>query len=400
MANLTDSSSFDPVYQLETTDPVLAGPGGIANRQAQNLANRTKFLQDAIAAIDGSGGPFDLDASGGVLPTAGSGPGGAIKRKDQYRVTVAGTFAGPPSTPVQVGDQLIARIDNATLITDYIVLQGNAVLATPTVLGLVKLVQNIAGGSTTDQVLSLAGLLTIFAQLASPTLTGNPTTPDQTAGNNSGRIANTKYVDAAVAAEATARANADSSEATARSTADTALANALTTEATTRTNADTSEASTRAAADTALQTNIDLKGDKNDATAWNNLALASGVTAGSNIPQYRINQFGKLEFRGSCSGSITTGGPANFMPITIQSALATAIDNAINSNSYYVSKFLLIPVVINIGTILTVPCPANLVLNAQFHQMSVNAGEFNGAGFPSGTYAWNMCFDGISVPLT
>lgn len=46
MANLTPTSSFDNVYQLETTDPVEGGAGGIANRQAQELTNRTKWLYD------------------------------------------------------------------------------------------------------------------------------------------------------------------------------------------------------------------------------------------------------------------------------------------------------------------------------------------------------------------
>lgn len=45
MANLTPASSFDNVYQLETSDPVLGGAGGIANAQAQALANRTEWLK-------------------------------------------------------------------------------------------------------------------------------------------------------------------------------------------------------------------------------------------------------------------------------------------------------------------------------------------------------------------
>lgn len=45
MANLTPTSSFDNVYQLETSDPVLGGAGGIANAQAQALANRTEWLR-------------------------------------------------------------------------------------------------------------------------------------------------------------------------------------------------------------------------------------------------------------------------------------------------------------------------------------------------------------------
>jgi len=48
MANLTPVDSFDNVYQLEITDPVLGGAGGIANQQAQDLANRTKYLYERL----------------------------------------------------------------------------------------------------------------------------------------------------------------------------------------------------------------------------------------------------------------------------------------------------------------------------------------------------------------
>jgi len=56
MANLEESAVWTPgVYQLETTDPVLGGPvqpepatGGIANRAAQALANRTAYLKSRL----------------------------------------------------------------------------------------------------------------------------------------------------------------------------------------------------------------------------------------------------------------------------------------------------------------------------------------------------------------
>lgn len=44
MANLVPVDAFSDVYQLETTDLGLAGPGGIMNAQAQALANRTAWL--------------------------------------------------------------------------------------------------------------------------------------------------------------------------------------------------------------------------------------------------------------------------------------------------------------------------------------------------------------------
>lgn len=43
--NLNFTPTFSDVYQLELSDPVQGGPGGIANRQAQELGNRTAFLR-------------------------------------------------------------------------------------------------------------------------------------------------------------------------------------------------------------------------------------------------------------------------------------------------------------------------------------------------------------------
>lgn len=45
MANLTPTPGWDDVPQLETTTPVLGGPGGVANAQAQALLNRFEALR-------------------------------------------------------------------------------------------------------------------------------------------------------------------------------------------------------------------------------------------------------------------------------------------------------------------------------------------------------------------
>jgi phage-related tail fiber protein len=46
MAELTEKTEWvDGIYQLETSDPVMGGPGGISNRQANQLANRTSYLK-------------------------------------------------------------------------------------------------------------------------------------------------------------------------------------------------------------------------------------------------------------------------------------------------------------------------------------------------------------------
>jgi hypothetical protein len=47
MANLTELSQWENgIYQLETTDSVEAGAGGLSNEQARLLGNRTKWLYD------------------------------------------------------------------------------------------------------------------------------------------------------------------------------------------------------------------------------------------------------------------------------------------------------------------------------------------------------------------
>ena len=49
MANLTELSQWEAgIYQLETTDSVEAGAGGISNEQARLLGNRTKWLKDKL----------------------------------------------------------------------------------------------------------------------------------------------------------------------------------------------------------------------------------------------------------------------------------------------------------------------------------------------------------------
>lgn len=57
MANLNENLSnpqwIEGIYQIETSDPVLGGENGIANRQAKELAGRTQFLKKKLdEAID------------------------------------------------------------------------------------------------------------------------------------------------------------------------------------------------------------------------------------------------------------------------------------------------------------------------------------------------------------
>lgn len=52
MANLPETEDFaEGTYQIETSDRVIGGPGGIANKQAEQLGNRTAWLRAAIRKI-------------------------------------------------------------------------------------------------------------------------------------------------------------------------------------------------------------------------------------------------------------------------------------------------------------------------------------------------------------
>lgn len=53
MANLKETTAWESgIYQLETTDPVVGGADGIANKQAIQLANRTSYLKGKIESLE------------------------------------------------------------------------------------------------------------------------------------------------------------------------------------------------------------------------------------------------------------------------------------------------------------------------------------------------------------
>ena len=73
MANLTESAIFEAgIYQLETTDPVLGGPSGIANTQAKQLANRTAWIKEKLDLLGfGTAGVPQYTGNLNALTTSG-----------------------------------------------------------------------------------------------------------------------------------------------------------------------------------------------------------------------------------------------------------------------------------------------------------------------------------------
>ena len=151
MANVTEQSLWEVgVYQIETSDPVIGGVNGIANRQALQLANRTLWLKNQIADLGTNKQPVDatLTALAGLTTSADK----------LIYATGADQFALTPLTAF-----IRSLLDDA-----------DAAAARAT-LGA--------------------------APLASPVLTDTPTAPTAPVGTNTTQIATTAFVNAEIAAD-------------------------------------------------------------------------------------------------------------------------------------------------------------------------------------------------------
>lgn len=113
MANLTEVDEFTAgVYQLETTDPVLGGAGGISNSQAQALANRTTNLKGRLD---------DLSAEN--IPMSGSDPTTiaaqlAAATTQTFSFEASGEY---PQTFTNIGPVFVAPFDLKITGVDLVV---------------------------------------------------------------------------------------------------------------------------------------------------------------------------------------------------------------------------------------------------------------------------------------
>ena len=68
MANIAETPVFTAnVYEIATTDPVEGGTGGIANAQAQALANRTLWLKQQAEAVWRTGDVKEVDCNAAYI---------------------------------------------------------------------------------------------------------------------------------------------------------------------------------------------------------------------------------------------------------------------------------------------------------------------------------------------
>lgn len=121
MANVPETPSFDAgIYQIETTDPVLGGPNGIANAQAKGLANRTAFLKQQI----------DQLYSGQLTPSwiaSQTYVQGELQKLDAKQSVRAATVANITLSGAQTIDGVTLTVGDRVLVKDQTTAAQNGI---------------------------------------------------------------------------------------------------------------------------------------------------------------------------------------------------------------------------------------------------------------------------------
>ncbi|MGC0153077.1 hypothetical protein ACPRNU_11500 [Chromobacterium vaccinii] len=96
MANLQETPFWEAgIYQLETSDPVLAGPDGIDNLQGKQLANRTAYLKQQVDGLQ-AGTPANLNTLQLLAAAVNNDPkySGTVDGKLAFKADKASTLSG------------------------------------------------------------------------------------------------------------------------------------------------------------------------------------------------------------------------------------------------------------------------------------------------------------------
>lgn len=260
MTFLAESNTWEPgIYQWEEADVVQGGAAGIDNVPTRQLANRTLYLKLLVEAL--GAGKQDADATLAALAALVTAADKIIYATgpDAFATTTLTTFmrtllddvdaaaaratlgAAPSASPTFSGIATFWKLANATLFANGGGAEGGqlelerpssgSTLGGNIVFDLVGDIVRIfeGGGSTRGVSVNIAdcapGAATLlwhsgndgtgsgldadlldgqhassFAPLASPALTGTPTAPTPAPGTNNTQIANSAFVQAAIAA--------------------------------------------------------------------------------------------------------------------------------------------------------------------------------------------------------
>ncbi len=156
MAGVTESNNWSPeVYRFETEDVVEGGEDGLDNLPGKQLAGRTNWLRLMISAICAAEGVTVVNDETTQLLTA---------------------------LDSRIGNAISALVDSSPAALDTL----NELAA--------------ALGDDPNFATTVTNALALKAPLASPALTGTPTAPTAPPGTNTTQLANTAFVQAAIAA--------------------------------------------------------------------------------------------------------------------------------------------------------------------------------------------------------
>ncbi|RYC42874.1 phage tail protein [Pectobacterium zantedeschiae] len=202
MANLPEQKTWiDGIYQLETSDPVVGGPGGISNRQAEQLASRTTYLKS------------EQEKTGSDLATHV----GAVDPHTQYAPKASPALTGTPTAPTAAQTANSNQIATTAFVKAAITTLING---SPAALDTLQELANSLGNDpdfrttvlnaiadskadATNKLNAHASTLDAhpqYAPKASPAFTGTPTAPTAASGSNDTQLATTAFVKVAIAA--------------------------------------------------------------------------------------------------------------------------------------------------------------------------------------------------------
>lgn len=131
----TSSFSMNSQKLTAVADPTLAQDAATKNYVDSVVSSNTFFAGNH-------------DASGGALPTVGTGTAGAIRKGDFWIASVAGTITGLGA--IEVGDQIFAKVNGAAIASDFFVVQTNLGQATTSVRGYVTLATQAEAEAKSD----------------------------------------------------------------------------------------------------------------------------------------------------------------------------------------------------------------------------------------------------------
>ena len=215
MANLDETGAAgynweeEGVYQLEITDRVQAGAGGIANRQASELANRTRNLHDRLSSAEVNKADLDSPEFAGTpkVPTADINDNSTRAASTAFVQAIVDALINGAPGVLDSFMEFATALGNdpnfATTITNALALK--APKASPALTG-VPTAPTAGAGTNSTQIATTAFVQAALTALGldgifnSPVFTGIPTTPTAGAGTNTQQVASTAFVQAAIAA--------------------------------------------------------------------------------------------------------------------------------------------------------------------------------------------------------